>query len=74
MRSPFLLVAGLASSGVALLPVLARELDSDTERESLDAVLAQPLDPFGAASLTETGFDSAKAEELESDAVASPET
>ena len=76
MRSPFslLLVAGLASSGVALLPVLARELDSDTVRESLDAVLAQPLDPFGAASVTETDPGSAKAEEAESDAVASPET
>ena len=76
MRSPFslLLVAGLASSGVALLPVLARELDSDTVRESLDAVLAQPLDPFGAASVTETDSGSVKAEEVESDAVASPET
>ena len=76
MRSPFslLLVAGLASSGVALLPVLARELDSDTVRESLDAVLAQPLDPFGTASVTETDPGSAKAEEVESDAVASPET
>ena len=76
MRSPFslLLVVGLASSGVALLPVLARELDSDTVRESLDAVLAQPLDPFGAASVTETDPYSAKAEEVESDAVASPET
>ena len=76
MRSPFslLLVAGLASSGVALLPVLARELDSDTVRESLDAVLAQPLDPFSSASVTETDPDGAKAEEVESDAVASPET
>ena len=76
MRSPFslLLVAGLASSGVALLPVLARELDSDSVRESLDAVLAQPLDPFGAASVTETDPGSAKAEERKSDAVASPGT
>ena len=76
MRSPFslLLVAGMASSGFALLPVLARELDSDAVRESLDAVLAQPLDPFGSASVTETDSGSAKAEELESGAVASPET
>ena len=76
MRSPFalLLVAGLASSGIALLPVLARELDSYTVRESLDAVLAQPLDPFGSASVTETDSGSSKAEELEADAVASPET
>lgn len=46
MRSPFapLLLAGLTFSGVALLPVLARELEADSVRESLEAVLSQPLD------------------------------
>lgn len=48
MRSPVapLLLAGLASSGLALLPVLARELESDSVRESLETVLSQPLDSF----------------------------
>ena len=48
MRSPFalLLLTGLATSGVALLPVLARELESDTVRESLAAVLSQPIEPI----------------------------
>lgn len=48
MRSSFalLLLTGLATSGVALLPVLARELESDTVRESLAAVLSQPIEPI----------------------------
>ncbi len=45
MRSPlsFLLLTGLLASGVALLPVLAREIEADVVRESLDAVLGQPV-------------------------------
>ena len=53
MRSPlsFLLLTGLLSSGVALFPVLAREIEADTfsaqtVRESLEAVLSQPLEPL----------------------------
>ena len=50
MRSPLslLLLTGFISSGVALFPVLAREIEADTVRESLDAVLSQPLQPFGS--------------------------
>ena len=53
MRSPLslLLLTGLLSSGVALFPVLAREIEADTfsaqtVRESLEAVLSQPLEPL----------------------------
>ncbi len=75
MRSPFslLLLAGLASSGIALLPVLARELESDTVRESLDSVLAQPLDPFGTTPVNEADSGNAKAEGQEPDSIESPE-
>lgn len=75
MRSPFslLLLAGLASSGIALLPVLARELESDTVRESLDSVLAQPLDPFGTTPVNEADSENAKAEGQEPDSIESPE-
>ena len=57
MRSPlsFLLLTGLLSSGVALFPVLAREIEADslnaqTVRESLEAVLSQPLEPLRSES------------------------
>ena len=53
MRSPLslLLLTGLLSSAAALFPVLAREIEADTlsaetVRESLEAVLSQPLDPL----------------------------
>ena len=58
MRSPFslALLMGLISSGVALFPVLAREIDVDTlnadslitntVRESLEAVLIKPVEPI----------------------------
>ena len=54
MRSSFalLVLTGLATSGVALLPVLARELESDTVRESLAAVLSQPIEPITPLSET----------------------
>ena len=47
MRSPFalLLFTGLVSSGVALLPVLSREMAPGSVRESLEAVLSQPIQP-----------------------------
>jgi len=66
MRSPlsFLLLTGLLSSGVALFPVLAREIEADTfsaqtVRESLEAVLSQPLEPLRS----EADQDSASAPE-----------
>ena len=73
MRSPFslLLLAGLASSGVALLPVLARELETDSVRDSLDAMLAQPLDPFRSAAEAEPDPGNTKAPVQESEAVES---
>lgn len=73
MRSPFslLLLAGLASSGVALLPVLARELETDSVRDSLDAVLAQPLDPFRSAADAQSDPGSTKAAVQDSEAVES---
>ena len=77
MRSPFapLLLAGLTFSGVALLPVLARELEADSVRESLEAVLSQPLDPFRTPSAVdaESGTSTTDAA-LDDQPVAKPKT
>ena len=73
MRSPLslLLLTGLLSSAAALFPVLAREIEADSlnaqiVRESLEAVLSQPLEPLRS----EDDQDSAS----ESGAVSEPET
>lgn len=76
MRSPFslLLLTGLISSGVALFPVLAREIEADTVRESLDAVLSQPIEPFGTAVDQSTVTDDASNSASSSQSASEPET
>jgi len=77
MRSPLslLLLTGLLSSAAALFPVLAREIEADSlnaqiVRESLEAVLSQPLEPLRS----EDDDDDDQEASSELDAASEPET
>ena len=81
MRSPlsFLLLTGLLSSGVALFPVLAREIEADslnaqTVRESLEAVLSQPLEPLRSESDQDSATQPEPASTSPAPAASEPET
>ena len=81
MRSPlsFLLLTGLLSSGVALFPVLAREIEADslsaqTVRESLEAVLSQPLEPLRSESYQDSATEPEPASTSPAPAAPEPET
>lgn len=77
MRSSLvlLLLSGVISGSAALLPVLARDLEADPVRDSLDLVLNQPL-PDGTASETSVSNDSqdpaSAAQELPSEPAPAP--
>ena len=81
MRSPlsFLLLTGLLSSGVALFPVLAREIEADslnaqTVRESLEAVLSQPLEPLRSEADQDSATEPEPASTSPAPAISEPET
>lgn len=81
MRSPlsFLLLTGLLSSGVALFPVLAREIEADslnaqTVRESLEAVLSQPLEPLRSEADQDSATEPEPASTSPAPAASEPET
>ena len=81
MRSSlsFLLLTGLLSSGVALFPVLAREIEADslsaqTVRESLEAVLSQPLEPLRSEANQDSASDPEPASTSPAPAASEPET
>lgn len=69
MRSPFslFLLSGLLTSSAALLPVLARELETDTVRDSLAAVLTQPITPSQETNGNEAKSGPDQAEPLPSE-------